>query len=142
MKAAVLSNDMHDHGGGLAGAWAAFWAAAAAIGGAALGAAGLWLANRLMGKAAFQKAISEGFQALTHELQEERDNYRRMLDAERLAWQGERAQLRGDVINLTQAIESLKALLRRNGIEVPILPHIAEPGAVILEAAPPDEPKA
>ena len=109
-------------------------AAASAVMGAALGALGLWLANRLLGKAAFQTAINDGFAKLTEQLQEERDGYRRSLDAERLSWAGERATLRGEIRNLMQSIESLKSALRRHGVPIPE-GHSVEPevGAEILE---------
>jgi hypothetical protein len=45
--------------------------------GAALGGFGLWLANRMLGKAAFQNAINDGFAKLTNEIQEERDALRK-----------------------------------------------------------------
>jgi cation transport regulator ChaB len=86
---------------------------------AGLGAFGLWLANRMLGKAAFQTAINAGFKDLTDQLQEERKDLQSRWDAERVAWAAERAQLRGEIINLTQAVESLKSLLRRRGIDVP-----------------------
>lgn len=94
---------------------------AAAIGllSAGLGAFGLWLANRMLGKAAFQTAINAGFKDLTDQLQEERADLQKRWDAERVAWAAERAQLRGEIINLTQAVESLKSLLRRRGIDLP-----------------------
>jgi hypothetical protein len=110
-------------------------AALVGFAGATLGAFGLWLANRMLGKAAFQTAINSGFKELTDQLQEERKAYRDQLDAERLAWAGERAQLRGEIINLTQAIESLKSLLRRNGIAVPDM-HTPAPDFVVLEEKP------
>lgn len=99
---------------------APIWAAITGVIGAGLGAVGLWLASRLMGKAAFQTAINAGFKELTDQLQEERQTYRKALDDERIAWAGERAQLRGEIINLTSTIEGLKRLLRRNGIDVPM----------------------
>lgn len=90
---------------------------------ALIGALGLWLANRMLGKAAFQQAINSGFKELTESLQEERAALLAERDGERLAWAAERAQLRGDIINLTQAVESLKAYLRRNGLEIPDVYH-------------------
>ena len=105
--------------------------------GAAMGALGLWLANRLLGKAAFQTAINDGFAKLTADLQEERADLRRELDDARLHWAGERASLQGEIRNLNQTIESLKAWFRRNGVPIPE-PTIAggapDPGAVILDA--------
>lgn len=95
------------------------WAAIGTAIGAALGAFGLWLANRMLGKAAFQTAINAGFKELTDQLQEERDFFRRQLTAERIAWSAERSDFTGQIRDLRQSIESLKALLRRNGVEVP-----------------------
>jgi hypothetical protein len=100
------------HAGGLLG-----WLGGAVTAG--LGAFGLWLANRTLGRAAFQTAMNDGFSKLTDQLQEERKEMQARWDAERIAWAAERAQLRGEIINLTQAVESLKSLLRRSGIQVP-----------------------
>ena len=109
-------------------------AAAATAIGAALGAFGLWLANRMLGKAAFQTAINSGFAALTDQLQEERASTLRQLQDERIAWSAERAQMRGEIINLTQAVESLKALLRRNGLDIPEV-HRPAPAFDIIPGA-------
>jgi hypothetical protein len=96
--------------------------------GAVIGGFALWCANRLLGKAAFQTAINAGFSSLTDQLQEERSlllaqiaSERRAAERERLQSAAERASLRGEIRNLTQVVESLKALLRANGIEVPEL---------------------
>lgn len=120
----------------------------------AFGAAGLWLAQRMMGKAAFQNAINTGFSSLLDQLQEERATYqaavtslREELKVERAARHDEQiktaaeiAQLRGDVMNLTQAKLSLEELLRRSGVEIPRPPPApvamveirkADPGAAI-----------
>jgi hypothetical protein len=105
--------------GGVDPAHAGVLASIAAIFGAALGAFGLWLANRMLGKAAFQTAINTGFKELTDQLQEERRLMREEQAAERLAAASAQAQLRGDIINLTQVIEGLKKILRENGIPVP-----------------------
>lgn len=99
--------------------------------GAATGALGLWLANRLLGKAAFQTAINHGFKELTDQLQEERRQLMGELSAERIASSAERSQLRGEVSELRQVIESLKSLLRHHGIEIPENLHKAGPEAVI-----------
>ncbi len=93
-------------------------AVAATIGGV-LGAFGLWLANRTLGKAAFQTAMNDGFSKLLDQLQEEREIIRKEFAAYRIISDAERAQLRGEVINLTQAFNGLKNLLRRKGIEIP-----------------------
>lgn len=115
---------------------AAIGAVSAALG-AALGAFGLWLANRMMGKAAFQTAINQGFQALTDQLQEERTALNRMIMDERIAWEAERAQLRGEIINLTQTVESLKHLLERHGIPIPGLAPKPAPKAVRIDGEAP-----
>lgn len=114
--------------GGVDASQAGFFTAAATAVGAALGACGLWLANRLLGKAAIQAQLNLQFKDFTDQLQEERAEMKKAWDAERaswrdekVAWAGERAQLRGEIINLTQSIESLKSLLRRNGIDVPVV---------------------
>lgn len=94
--------------------------------GAAVGAAGLWLANRLVGKAAVQSALNSGFQTLFTELQEERallvstlKEERVQSDKDRVAAAAERSELRGEIRNLMQTVESLKSLLRRNGVQIP-----------------------
>jgi hypothetical protein len=91
-----------------------------------IGAIGLWFANRVMGRAAFQQAINSGFKELVDGLQEERKELTAKLNeletkydkvqADSLA---ERAQLRGEIINLTQVVVSLENLLRDNGVPVP-----------------------
>lgn len=87
--------------------------------GALLGAAGLWFANRLLGKAAFQTAINHGFKELTDQLQEERRGLMAELSAERMANSAERSQMRGEISNLRQVVESLKNVLRMNGLPIP-----------------------
>jgi hypothetical protein len=104
--------------------------------GAALGAVGLWLANRLLGKAAFQTAINDGFAKLTQAQERANETLEERLVAERVAWAAERATFQGEIRNLVQAVESLKAELRRHGIPIPearISGREAEPGAVILD---------
>lgn len=110
---------------------APFWASFTGVIGAALGACGLWLASRMMGKAAFQTAINSGFTELTKQVREERDFFRKQLSDERIAWAAERAEFNGKVLNLTQSIESLKHLLIRNGIPVPLTHQDPEPFTVI-----------
>lgn len=99
---------------------AGFFAPLVAMVAAALGAFGLWLANRMLGKAAFQTAINAGFKDLTDQLQEERAAMREELTVERVRSAAVEAQLRGEVLNLTQVIEGLKKILRENGIKVPV----------------------
>ncbi|MET3527277.1 hypothetical protein [Phenylobacterium koreense] len=107
------------------------WTALAGAIGAAFGGVSLWLANRLMGKAAFQQAINSGFSELTKQLREERDFFRNQLAEERIAWAAERAEANGKILNLTQSIESLKHLLIRHGIPVPLAHQEPEPFTVI-----------
>ena len=90
-------------------------AVVSAIVSAVLGAMGLWLANRVVGKAAFQTAINQGFEALTNQLQEER----KQLLAEIEMGRAERAELADKIADLVRTVESLKALLRAHGIDVP-----------------------
>lgn len=102
---------------------------------AVVGAVGLWLAQRVLGKAAFQTAINDGFAKLTTDLQEERDRLRAEIDAERkafvaerLAWSEEKAQLKGRIRQLEQQVQGLEVragLTPSNAIE-------PEPGATIL----------
>lgn len=87
--------------------------------GAVVGAFGLWVANRMLGKAAFQTAINSGFKELLDQLQEERRALMAELSAERMANSTERTQMRGEISNLRQVVESLKNVLRANGIPVP-----------------------
>jgi hypothetical protein len=105
--------------------------------GAALGGFGLWLANRMLGKAAFQNAINDGFAKLTNEIQEERDALRKTLAAAEVRWAAERASLQGEIRNLNQHIQSLKSELRRRGVpiaEASIAASEPDPGAVIIES--------
>jgi hypothetical protein len=105
--------------GGVDPSQTGFLAAMATTVGAAVGAFGLWVANRLLGKAAIQAQLNTSFKEFTDQLQEERRELLAERTAERLAWAARDAQLRGEIINLIQTVESLKALLRRNGIDVP-----------------------
>lgn len=95
---------------------------------ATVGAVGLWLAQRVLGKAAFQTAINDGFSKLTQDLQEERDRLTKEIAAERIAWADERATLKGRIRQLEQTLASLE---RRFGIE-PSQVLEAEPGATQL----------
>lgn len=102
---------------------------------ATIGGAGLWLAQRVLGKAAFQTAINDGFSKLTQELQEERDRLRSdaevervKLAAERIAWSEERFLLKGRIRQLEQQVQGLE---ERLGIE-PVIPREAEAGATEL----------
>lgn len=85
-----------------------------------------WMANRVVGKAAFQQAINTGFKGLLDSLREEhKDCHERLekleerYDAAKLRGVSERAQLRGEIINLTQVVLSLARILRHHGIPIP-----------------------
>ena len=86
---------------------------------AVLGAMGLWLANRVMGKAAFQTAINQGFEALTNQLQEERSQLLAEIEMGRARGRAERAELADKIADLVRTVEGLKALLRAHGIDIP-----------------------
>lgn len=105
-------------------------AALGAVCAAALGALAHWAASRLVGKAAWQQAINSGFQGLVDRMETERkaaaEAHAQQLAAiadmherERLLWATRQAQMQGDMINLRQAFESLKAHLSRRGIQIP-----------------------
>lgn len=110
--------------------------------GAIIGAFGLWIASRMMGKAAFQTAMNDGFAKLmaaqasvNEELQRTMAADRLALSTERLAWAGERASLKGEIRNLMQALDSLKSELRRHGIAIPegrFADRAPEAGATII----------
>src|SRR5882757_4059660 len=70
--AARVNDKLH----GLEPAWITALGAAAA---AAVGAFGLWLANRMLGKAAFQTAINAGFRGLLEEVNADRAALKIML---------------------------------------------------------------
>jgi len=93
---------------------------------AGLGVLGSWVGARLLGKAAFKKATDEGWASLTTKLQEERTTLDKMvhdlrdeLAEERIATAAERAQLRGEIITLTQICLSMESALRDAGLPVP-----------------------
>lgn len=85
-----------------------------------------WAASRLIGKAAFQQAINTGFKDLVDSLRDDHAECHRRLavleenyEAARIRGSAERAQLRGEIINLTQIGLSLEKLLRDAGIDIP-----------------------
>lgn len=117
---------------------------------ATIGAVGLWLAQRVLGKAAFQTAMNDGFSKLTDQLQEERNALRVELEterkawinerngwaAEKVAWNAEKAMLVGYIRSLMQTVQTLE---RRLGVEPSTLPIDipGEPGAMMI---PPKDP--
>lgn len=108
-----------------------------------------WFAAQHAGKAAMQQALNTGFKDLLASVHaEHRECHERLTrleeryNAARLRGEAERAQLRGEIINLTQVIISLENLLREQGIDIPerlrgptvnsTLSGVADEGAVIL----------
>lgn len=104
MRAVAMADDA-----GAAASQVGLIAAAATAIGAAIGAFGLWLANRMLGKAAFQSAINTGFSELLKRTEE-------MHEAERRGWRETELGLRGEIVNLRQTISSLTSDLRRRGV--------------------------
>lgn len=125
--------------GGVDASHAGWIAAAATAVGAAIGAFGLWLANRMLGEAAFQTVINTGFNQLLDQQRKlheaERAAWKEELDRERIERAAERAQHTGEIINVAQALESLKSYLRRNGLDVPEL-HTPAADFVMLDKKP------
>lgn len=85
-----------------------------------------WLANRVVGKASFQQAINNGFKDLLDTVRAEHKECQDRLgaleakyDAAKLRGVSERAQLRGEIINLTQVVLSFARILRHHGIPIP-----------------------
>lgn len=108
-----------------------------------------WFTSRLVGKAAFQQAINDGFKNLLATLQAQHAACEERLHAleqryneAKVKGAAERAQLRGEIINLTQAMESMGNLLRAHGIDIPertrpsivhtTMGAVADEGAIIL----------
>ncbi len=66
----------------------------------------------------------------------------RLYDDAKIKGAAERAQLRGEIINLTQVVESMKRFMRDMGIDIPEQKHppvvhstlgaVADEGAIIL----------
>lgn len=79
----------------------------------------LWAAQRLVGKAAWQQAITAANRDLIDQLQEERADARRSLENYKIESAAERAQLRGEIINLTQTVTTMKRWMRENGHDFP-----------------------
>lgn len=117
----------------------------------AAGVTGLaaWFTAQHAGKVAMQQALNTGFKDLLASVQaDHRECHDRLskleaqYDQAKLKGVAERAQLRGEIINLTQVIISLENLLREQGIDIPerlrvpavnpTLSGVADEGAVIL----------
>ena len=112
---------------------AAWFAPALAFISSGMTAVVLFAAKRLVGKAAWTEAVTAMNKNLIDQLQEERADLLRERATERIESAAERAQLRGDVINLTQTVESLKAVLRREGIAIPEVAYHPAPEMMVIE---------
>lgn len=110
---------------------------------AAIGGAGLWLAQRLAGKAAVQAALNSGFDVLYKRqeatikmlegvIREERTRHAEAVSAMRQ----EQQELRDHVADLTEGMENMAAEMAKRGIALPRLPQrFHESGAPPLIAA-------
>lgn len=108
MRALAMADDA-----GSAASQVGLIAAAATAIGAAIGALGLWLANRMIGKAAFEAMMTTRFKEIM-------DQQRLLHAEERGVWEATKLRLEGQIINLHQTIASLTSELRRRGvIDVP-----------------------
>lgn len=99
----------------------------------AVGAALIWLAQRLLGKAAVQQAVNAGFMALMEQTREElkasreqRDEYAQDLAHERAQRVAAEQSLRGEIDNLRAVIRGLERLLREHGIPLPPRPQATQ----------------
>jgi hypothetical protein len=104
----------------------------------ALGAAGLWLAQRTLGKAGLEQALNDRIKEIIKidrdsmkSLREELKVERAARVSEQLVTTREHAQLRGEIANLNQTIESLTERLRNAVID----------GLVLEPEAPKRRPK-
>lgn len=90
---------------------------------ATIGAFGLWMAQRVLGKAAFEQAMTTRFQALMASSE--------AFHAEqRASWHEERLQMRGKIINLEQSVATLTNALRQQGVTG--LPETKHPDPIII----------
>lgn len=119
---------MADGGAHEAAATAAWFTPALALVSAAIGAAGLWLANRMMGKAAFEQAMNSRFQVLMERTEA-------FHATERASWHEERLHMRGEIVNLKQTVATLTNALRRFGVQG--LPETEYPDPLITLPAEP-----
>ncbi len=90
-----------------------------AVGGAVIGAIGLWLANRLVGKAAMQTAMNHLAEILLKEMKAENAGLRKALLAERVTAREQQLTMQGEIDNLHQVVESLERVLRDHGVIIP-----------------------
>lgn len=107
--------------------------------GAAIGAAGLWLANRLVGKAAVQSALNAGFRDLLEAHQRQNTALVETLRRERIEHNTERLELLGEIRNLNQTIRSLRTYLAKHGHED--IPDLGPASTEVVRLDSPDDPR-
>jgi hypothetical protein len=112
MRALAMAAD----GGGLGDVSPGFLAGLFTVVGAAIGGVALWLAQRLAGKAAWQNAMTTHWDAITKRMDA-------MHAEERAAWQTEKLQLRGEIVNLKMAVAGLTARLQSDGAITDVRPE-------------------
>lgn len=98
-----------------------------------IGGALLWLAQRLLGKAAVQQAINAGFVDLMEQnrlelkaSREARDALAEELARERTERAAERAEFVGEINQLKAVIRGLERFLREQGLPIPARPSPTE----------------
>jgi hypothetical protein len=104
MQAVAMADDA-----GAAASQVGLIAGAATAIGALIGAFGLWLANRMLGKAAFEGMMTARFKEIM-------DQQRALHNEERAVWHAAELGLKGEIVNLRQTISSLTSDLRRRGV--------------------------
>jgi cell division protein FtsB len=110
---------------------------------AVLGALGLWLAQRLAGKAAVQTALNQGFDVLYKRQAAVIDELRATIREERIQHAAEietmrrgQQELRDHVADLTEGMEAMASEMAKRGVTLPRLPvRFHEEGAPPLIAA-------
>lgn len=96
---------------------AAWFAPAVALASSLMTGVLLFLAQRLVGKAAWQAAVTAANKDLIDQLQEERRDMLAERAAERSGWVAERSRMEGEILDLRQQVESFNAYMRRSGMD-------------------------
>jgi hypothetical protein len=94
--------------------------------GAFIGGVAVWVANRTLGKAAFQNAMNDGFTRITASLSAQLEEARAAnkelrgeLDHLKVKHAREESQRKGEMANMYSTIEALQRQLKMRGINVP-----------------------
>lgn len=103
------------------------WGPLLGAGATAAGGILLWMAQRLLGKAAVQTSLNQGFKELMEQMRTElreachqRDEFKTLLEREREGREGDRLRFNGEMNQLRNMCESMERLLRGAGIEMPL----------------------